>query len=270
MQLGVSVKFMHTIARNVALCCLLSVSAFAATTYDRVLLPVMVTHAPGAMGSMWSTEFLVHNPNTFFVEIGVPLPCKTLCVLPLMQPKTTYKLVAAEPADAPGLVLSVQQPSENLSFYTRVYDETRQGDTYGTELPAVREQEFRGQALQLLDLPTATRFRVMLRVYAIDAPPNPVVTVRAFATYGTNEYGSFDLPLSAPTAAATLDGTTKPFYLALPNVPIVFNGLLNASGKPLTELFNIEITPKTVGLKIWGFATVTHNDTETMTTITPH
>src|ERR1700730_11077426 len=120
------------------LACAAARPATAQISYDRILLPVMVSRAPGLFGSVWTSELILYNANSFPLQVKWTTPCVPFC-LPLAQPEATYGLVAAEPADNPGLVLYVQRPSDNVWLASRVYDETRQAATFGTEIPIVRE-----------------------------------------------------------------------------------------------------------------------------------
>ncbi len=254
-----------------AILSLAAVAATAQTTYDRVLIPVAVHQAPGAFNSSWTSEFWAHNPNAFAVDLRLPPLCVPICILPPLQAHDTLELTTLfEPAGDPGLVLYVQQPSDNVWFFSRVYDESRQSQTFGTEVPVVREQQFYQRPFYLLGIPTASQFRVFLRIYDLDAGTDDVVTVRAFDAFSERpSFGSIDFTLSAPTAAPKLVGTTKPSYAAVQDIVHVFPGMLDSTGKPVTSAFNLEITPKTPGLKIWAFASITHNDTQHVTTITP-
>ena len=238
-------------------------------SYDRVLIPIAVDNAAGAFGAVWSSVTWIHNPNAFAVDLRIPPSCIPLCVLPALQPHDSINILASEPPDNPGLILYVQRPSSSVWTYSRVYERTRQSNSFGAEIPVVREQQFYDRSFFLLDIPTASRFRVMLRVYGLDAAAGGLVTIRAFDYSDLRTYGSVDLSLSSAAAAPTLPGTSKPPYADIKNLTSSFPLLFDAAGKPTTTEFHLEITPRSPGLKIWGFVSVTDNDNH-VTTITPH
>ena len=245
--------------------------AHAQLAYDRVLIPIAVDKAPGMLGSVWTSETWIYNSNSFAIDLRLKPNCIPLCILPPLQAKDSVAFHANEPAENPGIVLSVQQPSENVWFFSRVYDETRQADTFGTEIAVVREQQFYNRPFYLVRVPTAGRFRVLLRIYELDDVSNPVVTLRASDGFsGGRDFGSIDLPLNFPATAPSVLGTSKPSFASVQNVALVFPSIIDTAGRPVAEWFNLEIKPKTPGQKIWGFATVTHNDTQHVTTIMPN
>ena len=107
------------------------------------------------------------------------------------------------------------------------------------------------------------RFRSMLRVYDVDARDNAIVEVR-FYTLTTNE-------LLATTRSSLVSRTPAsqfpvPFYPGYAQLS-AFETLLP---KPVgTTALRIEIVPVTPGLRYWAFVSVTNNETQHFTTITP-
>ena len=238
----------------------------AQSAVDRLLIPVAMRPTTGAFGSFWETSFWVLNPNSFPVDNDLPIACFVEpCGTPRLLPGQMRFVDFGEPADNPGFVAHVQQPSDNVWFNLRTIDTSRQADTFGTQIPVVPERAFYQRSFYLVDVPTASRFRVMLRLYDIDARSDANVQIRAISLTGS-VYGLAHVRLD-PSPSTSNYPSNKPSYLHIQYLPSLIPGI-PTSGTP--SLYNLEITPESPGLKIWGFITVTHNDTQHVTTIVPN
>lgn len=248
---------------------LVATSVFAQTTYDRILLPIATAPgSPGLYNSSWVAVTTVHNDSGLILDFDVPRPCVVLCQPRALQPDEDRGLTLSEPPDNPGFIMHIQQPTDQVWFYSRVYDQTRQAETFGTEIPVVRESAFYDRTFVLPAIPTDPKFRVLLRIYDIDGRSDAIVTVRARDPLGPTVWRAIDLRLNRPAPSGT-PPQNKPSYAVL-SFPAAIPEILNNAGIPKRSEFNLEITPRTPGLKIWAFATVTHNETQHVTTVTPH
>ena len=120
------------------------------TTYERLLLPVVVSNAPGAFGSIWTTEVLLSNNTDAAVSIQNVV----------IQPHQSVSLPAANEPN--GVFLLV--PRGNVDVQLRVRDLSREAQTFGTSIPVVRTTEFR-PIVRIHGVPTDSRFRSTLRIY---------------------------------------------------------------------------------------------------------
>jgi len=204
----------------------------APTDEVRLLVPVAI-NAVGALGTNWQTELVVHNENTEQLTIaGKPVP-----------PFTSAVLALAPPAGVAGQFVSIpKRLADNVSMNARVHDTTRDGDSWGVEVPVVTETQFR-RSIVLLSVPTDARYRTLLRVYGYSAlDTNATVTFRDDAT---GEFlGSQTLLLQAGYAQIPIEG---------------FTGAHPRLRAQVTADASL----------IWAFVAITNNVTQQVTTITP-
>ena len=195
----------------------------------RFLVPVAIG-ASGALGTSWQTEIVVHNENTEALSIaGVTI-----------APFASGVVTLQPPAGSAGTFISVPRPlADNVSANVRVHDTTRDGDSWGAEVPVVPETQFRRSVI-LLAVPADARYRSLLRVYGYGANDSSVTV--AFRDDATGEFlGSRTLLLQSGYAQLPMEGTRP--------------------------RLRVHVTAETS--VIWAFASVTNNGTQQVTTITP-
>ena len=222
---------------------------------ERILLPIFTPPVFGAFGSQFHTDLrIMNNADHSIVIEGLEGGCTVVC--PIFPPP--FELGAgqeAEPQDfvltgRPGRFISV--PEEDvaaLSMNLRVHDVSRSALNFGTEIPIVRERDFILNHITLVGVPTDPRFRNTLRVYS--PFPTPL-----FVTVGDR-----------PPVEIHLNGSGDlfdPAYAMFTDFPV------NAG----TVRVTVEVDPSIVTLlpievQMWAFITVTNNDTQAITTITP-
>lgn len=237
-------------------------------SFDKVLLPVAVVQPrPGAHDSLWTTEFSLVNQSSTPVQIFGYRPCPNFdgCAgVESVPPGATVNPPLQGYPDQEGYLLYVERGRSNdVSFSLRARDLSRQSQTWGTQIPVVRESDALSGPANLLDIPTNTSFRTMVRVFDF-----------SFGTTSTLEvivYGITPRAIPGPPdqllfrAVVTLLGEAgdvfHPSYgeFLLPQIPEI---------SQFTKL-RIEIRPSEPGLRYWAFASVTHNETQHVTTITP-
>ena len=201
--------------------------------------------------------------NSFEVDARLPIFCPIAapCGVPPLQPGEMRAIPFNETADNPGWIGYLPVGSDNVSFNLRIYDKTRQAETFGTQLPVVRERDFFSRPFYVMNVPTNSRFRVMLRIYDIDGRSDARVRIRAFSTSNDFNYGSTDVTLQPPAP----NSPWKSSYTHIQYLPSLIPSIPSTASS-----YNLEITPSSATLKIWGFITVTHNDTQHVTTIIPN
>ena len=236
--------------------------------FERVLVPIVLLSfgIPGAYGSLWTTEIVGRNDADVPVVVqgwqhpsscgGIP-ECPNYEV-PAHASFTVYGGGSLDGA-YPGLFQFVSKPgNERVSFNLRVFDISRQSLTWGTEIPVVRERDVRTGTVALLNVPTDSRFRTMLRVYDFDGALNHTVLVRFYADQ--------DVLAETRLTLSHLGEVTGeiPGYAQIGNFTDTFPQL---SAFPRLR---VEITPISEGVRFWAFISVTNNETQHITTITPH
>lgn len=253
----------------VLLCC--AVPAFAQFTgegYEPVLLPLATHETPGGYGSLWVTHLTLFNGTTR--EISSPEDIFSLgaCSFP---PCPAVRIPAGSvhepsifrtlPGDPPGALLWVRSDiARNVVFSVRIQDVSRQSLTWGTEIPVVRQEELYRSPLYLYGIPLDPRFRQSLRVY----DPLPHQGCRSVRIRFLDE----------SSGAVLLDENVTPIdsdcnHRAGSDSPPAFewHGLAERAGRETGRLI-VEVTPLQE-MAIWAFVTVTNNETQHVTTITP-
>jgi len=238
--------------------------------YERVLIPFYTAgEVPGAFGSRWVTELVGWNPHPFAVAVyQVP-------------PDTTPFNPFDPPASGWGAPLSSFRPhltgsgpaflhvagNSALAFHLRVRDVSRQGESWGTEIPVISERKaFVGESILLNDIPFGSDARVMLRIYDFDGPTGGDVDVEIHFNDGNGS-------LSEQFAGARIDfpgGAYQqyppaPGYLEVDLTSELANLPLPAN---VTSL-RVSVNSPHVDKRLWAFVSVTNNRTQQITTITP-
>jgi hypothetical protein len=244
---------------------LLPLDAFSA--YERLLIPVYGADGmPGAFGSRWTSELVGRNEHDKYVEIVQRLSglCGT-CPLAPAQPHSTFFPRLSVPNPGGGAFVYVAPiGAGKVSFHARIQDVSRQALTWGTEIPIVRERDTFSEAFALLNIPADDRFRQTLRIYDFDGKDGAEVLVRVFPN-------DADVPLSERVVTlrqASID--PSPLYPGLPAMAQL--AFADAFAPALLDgrRLRLQITPMTPSLRVWAFITVTNNETQHVTTITPH
>jgi len=246
---------------------LLAPAALAAE--EKVLIPIKAFSVPGANGSVWSSQLAISNHSERSIIVGGVGPCVVIpCGSVELSPNTTIftgiytSLLGVDSSDALG-----------VTFQLRVQDTSRQAQTWGTSIPAVRARDaFVGRTANLVDIPLTDAFRVMLRVYDFDPPVSfdPAelrqVKLRFYAVDATQSEptGVPDLLLSE-TIETFVIHPTEPFT-APPTLSIPLWSIPELAGH---ERIRIELEPISPGLRFWAFASVTNNATQHVTVIVP-
>lgn len=215
--------------------------------FERVLLPIY-DFAEGAFGSRFFPALRVANPSSTERAwlLGLETQCIVTCigVDPLeqpyeLEPGPSHRPEAFSYGGRPGLFVYLPHESPRVIMNLRVFDDSRRALNFGTEIPVVSEREFTREPFRLLGVPLDPRFRTTLRVYAAS---------ETSVTATINE-------MIVRLDLAPGENLLYPAYAQFGNFPI-------GTGK-----INVTVTPSSV--PVWAFISVTNNDTQLITTITP-
>ncbi|HVE71131.1 MAG TPA: hypothetical protein VNI54_07160 [Thermoanaerobaculia bacterium] len=254
----------------------------------RVLLPVYFEHpAPGAFGSQWKTAYAVNNPtpHQFHVEwcAGSTDPFFGACSRPLLSnahlaagetettlPPFSGDMHVLNGRGGPRLlyILPFSQPPQPvawpsvLSFALRAFDTSRSATNAGTEVPVVREEQFRKNTTSLLNVPVHPSFRLTFRLYELNLKVAGF-TVRVFDQQTNRLVGEKDLVLSWHFAHHWVK------MFEPPHVQIGDIRELLPAATALPETLRIEIQPRSEGSEFWAFVSITNNETQHLTLVTP-
>ena len=220
--------------------------------FEQVLMPVSI-NGPGAFGTQWSTNFVLYKANDSALPRPIPVVCDPApCFVP--PPRSLFSL---DFLNAPeGLSLSIpRQAAKRVTFGLLARDLSRQQDALGTELPVVRETDLRDGVFSLMNVPVDPRFRVSLRLYGIDDVRGVVLRIRP------------------------MDGPSNDIAVQIVNLrPASYGGgaaTFGYVGDLLTQFPQIagkgplHLEVDAIGARVWGFISVTNNQTQHVTVISP-
>lgn len=227
--------------------------------FERVLVPVIFS-GPGAFGSQWTTQAVVENAGPDEVPLfRTQLELWTTCAIPEGCPMETL------PAGQVAIVRG-QWPTGRYVYAARgnafrysvlVKDLSRQAEALGTEIPVVREDDWIDGTVHLLNVPSDSRFRTALRVYLEgDVDTTTAVPLRIY------RMGSNTLLVETHLA---IDSAHNGQIPATNWIADLTAQLGITPGEPL----RIEIGQTLARERIWAFASVTNNDTQHVTVISP-
>jgi hypothetical protein len=213
--------------------------------FEPILFPIFTHNVYGAFGSIFYTSAVVYPKGDPIQLYGEDSRCDSST----SPARPAYGPLQAQPIDGETplrpfcndnvarILWTPKGQASSLAAGLRVGDASRATATHGTEIPVVRESDFTTGKIVLLDAPFDARlpFRVRLRIYSLAKTSGPV----------------------------TIEGVGQ---VALTPAPDFFT----PSYAEVTDLppgQRIVILPS--GVPLWAFATVTNNDTQQITTITP-
>jgi hypothetical protein len=228
---------------------------------ERILLPIVGPLRPGAYGSTWSVETTLYNASDEDLP-ATASNCNPLLLIPCanfhLPPHQTINPTLWSLPDFDGAFLFVPRAHvRDVDISIRIQDTSRQAQTWGTTIPVVRATDFQ-RSVRLNAVPTDSRFRVSLRAYGYDVSNDPL-SIRIFDASDSKLLvdGRLDL-------RATATNTLFPSYLRIDALADAYPQIRGH------DRVRVEVASAVIPAKpIWSFVTVTNNDTQQVTTITP-
>lgn len=223
--------------------------------FEPIVFPVSFKGA-GALGSQWVTEsFITWSEPPFFRD---HLPCCLSFIADSAQLLTN--------ANPWGHVLyAIRGTADSVDLASRIRDTSHQAQTAGTEVPVARERDFRSR-LNFMNVPVDSRYRVMLRLWAIGDDP-----------FGNSPQFIAALPVNLvstpapflPITLAKIPGTAMWFgnidvTSLLTQTPSTTNTLRVYPGGYRSDAVPLAFP------RIWGMLSITNNDTQQVTIVSPH
>ena len=226
----------------------------------RVLVPVVATAANGAFDSQWTSEMVAFNASTNPVSILYSHPCAGTCV----PGAVVHASEASDLAILPGSTVPaafIYVPNESIDafeFGLRVRDVSRQSDSWGAEVPVVREgRAFQGP-FDLLNVPLPSRFRQTLRIYDFEDKSGSSVRVQFFDMITGRLLKDFQMAMLAPRS----DDIFTPAY-------VQFDQFGQAPELGGIDRIRVRVSPTNSAQRLWAMVSVTNNVTQELTMITP-
>ncbi len=237
-----------------------------ASTWSRVLLPLTDTDIPGANGSLWKTELTGFIDSATLVHI-VPEGCGSRedpCQLPPAGVAIDLRRESLIGSGFPAQFIYVRKPdAKKLIVSTRVYDASKSTETAGAFVPTARDEDFSAEGFNVIGVPVAEQFRSTLRVYDATASVDGQIQFRLF---GDEE----KVPFHTGVAQLVSDPNRITFTTALlPAHPSIAQIDLSALIPPRYSRVRVQVATDDGSLRLWGFVSVTNNQTSHVSVIAP-
>ncbi len=227
--------------------------------FERVLVPVVAFDTEGAYGSMWETELVVLNDGDvpLIVDQAPTEVCQILCPSKEVPPHSVaHEAEVLRPSENQGAFLYLQKPWEALHLQLRAFERL---DGWGNIIPVVGESAFRS-VQRMLNVPTADRYRVRIRVYDFEGGEQIPVAVRVLSFEG-------DVLAEAAIWLSASHGRSDQHDPGFPPYPADGFVMLNEiTTGALPDQVWVEVSAHQ---PIWAFVSVTDNVTQRATVITP-
>jgi hypothetical protein len=223
---------------------------------EPILFPIYTRPVRGRFNSEFVTTVFVMAKDTPVQIYGYDVSC--LRVDPPLPPDATHIVGPEEQLvpdcnDAVGRLLWVEQGrSKDLAANVRVADVSQGELDHGVEIPVVRASELTLSRILLLGVPNDARFRKTLRIYGIGRDASMV-----------------NVQLGHELRQVRLTTTGDPYipaYAEISDFPAPEAG-------ETTITVSVQATspgPLLEPQPVWAFVSVTNNETQRITTITPN
>jgi IPT/TIG domain-containing protein len=230
------------------------------SAFEPVLFPIFQPPVDGAFGSRFETIARVGSTgalNGAPAIYGVDTQCSLAD--PTMFPFNPFAIVAERflpttCSHSVGRIFWIQSGTR-LGASLRVRDTSRQASSHGVEVPVVKRSDFTNDSLVLLGVPADPRFRKRLRVYGL-----PMREVVVNVEINGNGAGYVLLQpsesLFEPSYAEFTNFATNLPPDSFMRVRLFMGRLPDGTIPPNTPPF-------------WGLISVTNNDTQEITVISP-
>jgi hypothetical protein len=244
------------------------------SAYERVLIPVYFDgRISGAHGAIFETELWIRNAGTAPVQLA-PWSCPEMQICPAVFPLTRtlspgeslrgLAVFFRAPVPNAGRLLYVTRDGAGeVVFNLRAADKSRSATNAGTEVPVVREDDLLIETANLLNVPFENQFRQTLRVYDADQP-SASFRVRVFEMQqGASGSLLLEHILEAETRS---EGPFNdiPAYAQIANISAII-----PTGGPRPAAVRVEVEPLSGSGRFWAFVSVTNNETQHVTIVTP-
>jgi hypothetical protein len=145
-----------------------------------------------------------------------------------------------------------------------VFTESPAATDAGTEIPVVHESDTRSDIIRLFPVSLSPRYRARLRVYDWDGLVDSHVLVRVIRTDRPELLAESVLTVRAEALRTRTGYPLAPGYGEWVNFPRFVPGIL-----PDDATARVEIVPLTPNMRFWAFVSITSNETQRFSIVTP-
>jgi hypothetical protein len=230
---------------------------------ERILLPVAGS-GPGPSSARFEAEISITNASDETVPVmGAAVP-QNLGIspvpIPVVPPHTTgifTDRLSNQPGHAGAFIYVPARLARDVITKVRVHDTSRDVSSFGVEIPAVSDLDF-AESVRLTGIPTDARSRSTLRVYAYTAKNFGPVTLRV----RDDADGTLLVTVPVSLNAVLSEEEILPASAQISLDPII---------APLRShaRLRIDIADSDAIRPIWAFISITNNQTQEITLVTP-
>ena len=225
----------------------------------RVLVPIVVSGAPGMFNSLWTSELVAFNTSAVPVGLDFSYRCLFECPSFVLGSSDGDILPISSESGVPAALIRIPAASvDSMEFALRVRDVSRQSDSWGTEVPVVREDRAFRQPFDLLNVPLQPRFRQTLRIYDFEDRSGGIVRLQFYNLTNGQFLKESQLALLPPRSI----DTHTPAYVQAD----LFGLLGDLAG---VDRIRVRISPTSDAQRLWAMISVTNNVTQEVTVVTP-
>ena len=236
--------------------------------YTATLIPLVSHGVRGSHGSVWDSELYVFNGSNEPLRMpgfsdSPVLPIEASLVI---APHVTEELFLYPRDGVDGAFLFVPNTMVSTTKMSlRIRDTSQNATSLGDEVPVVRADQA-AHELTIFDVPVDPKYRALLRIYGFTPAPMPV-RVTIYPEIGVPALRQFDVTLHGIVNAAFDPFPLHPAYIALdPLGDEIRSSIVRRVRIEITNFAPI-ITPPPA--KIWAFVSLTNNETNQVTLVTP-
>jgi hypothetical protein len=233
--------------------------------FEIILFPIARQPFAGEYGASWKNTNLAFNDSDEYVSIDSTCqvdPCPFIGIRPHSAGEPVGFIHAPYDSTDGGLLHLNRTLSGQVHFDSRIEDLSRASLTAGTEIPVIREADLLTGVAELLDVPLDPRFRQTLRIYEPIFGGGSQVAVSFYDMETGILLARQELTFPFPPESDLQPDDLG--YLQISD----FHGRFPSLA--LTRRLRIEVVPLTEGLRYWTFVSITNNETQHVTLVTPH
>ena len=255
-----------------------SIAAFGdggdAANYELFLVPVTTDVISGANGLQWTGELALYNGSQFgvtvvgsFADPRFLSPPGPLSVN--VPPGKTVKPDLFASGMTVGAFLQVPRGFASvLKKSLRARDLSRNATSWGTDIPIVSTAEA-GEHVTLIDIPTDPQYRAMLRVYHWSGESGLPSRVTVYEEASGQQIATFELTSLAPDGALAPAEGELPLFPSYSQLDLLTPAVRAAGSTIRVHIDNMGGNVSPPLPPIWAFVSVTNNETQQVTVMTP-
>ncbi|HEU4887856.1 MAG TPA: hypothetical protein VFV49_08225 [Thermoanaerobaculia bacterium] len=236
--------------------------------YTTFLIPLVSHGLAGAHGSIWDSELYVFNGSHLPLRMPGFSDSPVLPIEPsiVIQPHVTTQVGLFPRDGVDGAFLYVPNTMVSTTKMSlRIRDTSQNATSLGDEVPIVRADQA-AHELTIFDVPVDPKYRATLRIYGFTQAPMPV-RVTIYPEIGVPPLRQFDVTLNGIVTAAFDPFPLHPAYIALDPLGDEIRSSIVRRVRIVITNFAPVITPTPP--KIWAFVSLTNNETNQVTLVTP-